>query len=95
MIVLRSTAYLPPMSYISGCLRAEAIMIERFETFPEAFSSIDRERSKGQPVKGMVKVDNTRSFGGVASELDGGVHCVSTRAGEENGNSLRREICDV
>jgi hypothetical protein len=35
MMVLRSTAYLPPVSYISGCLRQDEILIERFETYPK------------------------------------------------------------
>jgi len=35
MTVLRSTAYLPPVSYISGCLHTEEVLIERFETYPK------------------------------------------------------------
>ncbi|MCX6248086.1 MAG: WbqC family protein [Bacteroidetes bacterium] len=35
MIVLRSTAYLPPISYIAGCLHAQEIVVERFETYPK------------------------------------------------------------
>jgi hypothetical protein len=32
---LLSTAYLPPISYISGCLDKEPLVIERFETYPK------------------------------------------------------------
>jgi WbqC-like protein family len=35
MTILLSTAYLPPISYISGCLHAEQLLIERFETYPK------------------------------------------------------------
>ena len=35
MTVLLSTAYLPPISYISGCWREEELLIERFETYPK------------------------------------------------------------
>jgi WbqC-like protein family len=35
MTVLLSTAYLPPISYISGFLHAEQVLIERFETYPK------------------------------------------------------------
>ena len=35
MTVLLSTAYLPPISYISGFLHAEKVLIERFETYPK------------------------------------------------------------
>jgi hypothetical protein len=33
MTVLCSTAYLPPISYISGCLHSELVIIEQFETY--------------------------------------------------------------
>ena len=35
MTVLLSTAYLHPISYISGCWREEELLIERFETYPK------------------------------------------------------------
>jgi len=35
MNILLSTAYLPPVSYISGCLHLEQVLIERFETYPK------------------------------------------------------------
>jgi hypothetical protein len=35
MNVLLSTAYLPPVSYISRCLHSEQVLIERFETYPK------------------------------------------------------------
>ncbi|HZY24589.1 MAG TPA: WbqC family protein, partial [Bacteroidales bacterium] len=38
MTVLLSTAYLPPISYISGCWREEELLIERFETYPKQTS---------------------------------------------------------
>lgn len=33
MTGIRSTAYLPPISYISGCLHSEQVLIEQFETY--------------------------------------------------------------
>jgi hypothetical protein len=35
MTVLLSTAYLPPISYISEFLHVEQVLIERFETYPK------------------------------------------------------------
>ncbi|MGA2822612.1 MAG: WbqC family protein [Bacteroidales bacterium] len=35
MPVLLSTAYFPPISYISECLHSEQVLIERFETYPK------------------------------------------------------------
>jgi hypothetical protein len=35
MTLLQSTAYLPPISYISGCLHEEELFIEQFETYPK------------------------------------------------------------
>ena len=35
MPVLLTTAYLPPISYIAGCLCSDQIIIERFETYPK------------------------------------------------------------
>jgi hypothetical protein len=35
MNVLLSTAYLPPISYLSACLSAERMVIEQFETYPK------------------------------------------------------------
>lgn len=35
MPVLLTTAYLPPISYIAGCLCSNKIIIERFETYPK------------------------------------------------------------
>ncbi|MGA3013521.1 MAG: WbqC family protein [Bacteroidales bacterium] len=35
MPVLLTTAYLPPISYIAGCLCSNQIIIERFETYPK------------------------------------------------------------
>jgi hypothetical protein len=35
MTVLLSTAYLPPISYLSACLHSDQVLIERFETYPK------------------------------------------------------------
>ena len=35
MPILLPTAYFPPISYISGCLHSEQVLIERFETYPK------------------------------------------------------------
>jgi hypothetical protein len=35
MPILVPTAYFPPVSYISGCLHSEQVLIERFETYPK------------------------------------------------------------
>ena len=35
MTVLLSTAYLPPISYLSACLHTDQVLIERFETYPK------------------------------------------------------------
>lgn len=35
MTVLISTAYLPPISYFSGCVHKEPVLIERFEAYPK------------------------------------------------------------
>jgi hypothetical protein len=35
MPILLSTAYLPSVSYLSGCLKSDELWIERFETYPK------------------------------------------------------------
>ena len=38
MPVLLSTAYLPPVSYLSGCLKSDELWVEGFETYPKQTS---------------------------------------------------------